>query len=283
MSKYINIKIFDLYKLIVYKFTFIIILIIIYDLSLNNPREEKKVYYNNCFLSPENSNKKIIHIIITRFMIEFYKEDGFVKKIYTKEYIENGIRVMKKYLFPSLEYQRCKDFIWMLNVGDKANITLLKSLLNFKKSFKSIIIYNKEQKNYIKSICKNADVLITTRIDYDDRIYYDAVNDVRKAVNISKPIFLYGYDRGYIYYEELDIYTKFIFKKKLYDGTMSVFESLIIFTKKINDYYTIYSLGDHRFVRKKLLIISIKPLNNLEIYGSYKLKSDSKWFGHNII
>ena len=252
MSKYINIKIFDLYKLIVYKFTFIIILIIIYDLSLNNPREEKKVYYNNCFLSPENSNKKIIHIIITRFMIEFYKEDGFVKKIYTKEYIENGIRVMKKYLFPSLEYQRCKDFIWMLNVGDKANITLLKSLLNFKKSFKSIIIYNKEQKNYIKSICKNADVLITTRIDYDDRIYYDAVNDVRKAVNISKPIFLYGYDRGYIYYEELDIYTKFIFKKKLYDGTMSVFESLIIFTKKINDYYTIYSLGDHRFVRKKL-------------------------------
>ena len=34
-------------------------------------------------------------------------------------------------------------------------------------------------------------ILITSRIDYDDRIYYDAVNDVRKAVNIHKPILFY--------------------------------------------------------------------------------------------
>lgn len=48
---------------------------------------------------------------------------------------------------------------------------------------------------------KGYNVLITTRIDYDDRIYYDAVNDVRKAINISKPLFLYGYNRGVYYFE----------------------------------------------------------------------------------
>ena len=137
-------------------------------------------------------------------MIEFLK--GFEKKLYNKKYIFNGIRVMKKYLFPSLKYQSCKDFIWILNVGNKANITYLKSLLNFTKPFKSIIIYNKELKSFIKNITKNIDVLITTRIDYDDRIYYNAVNDVRKYINFSRPIILYGYNRRYIYYEEFDIY-----------------------------------------------------------------------------
>ena len=44
----------------------------------------------NCFLSSENANKKIIHIVSTDFMIEFYKYDGFPKKIYTKEYLKMG-------------------------------------------------------------------------------------------------------------------------------------------------------------------------------------------------
>ena len=51
---------------------------------------------------------------------------------------------MKKYLLPSLQYKSCKDFIWMLKVGGKANITYIKSLLNIHIPFKSIIIYNKE-------------------------------------------------------------------------------------------------------------------------------------------
>ena len=183
-------------------------------------------------------------------MIEFLK--GFEKKLYNKKYIFNGIRVMKKYLFPSLKYQSCKDFIWILNVGNKANITYLKSLLNFTKPFKSIIIYNKELKSFIKNITKNIDVLITTRIDYDDRIYYNAVNDVRKYINFSRPIILYGYNRRYIYYEEFDIY--FIYHNKYHNaGTGSIFASLIIILNKINDSYNIYDLGDHTRIRKNLL------------------------------
>ena len=56
-------------------------------------------------------------------MIEFVKINGFPKKIYTEEYILNGIRVMKRYLFPSLENQSCKQFIWILMLGNKANIS----------------------------------------------------------------------------------------------------------------------------------------------------------------
>ena len=244
----------------IFIFVLIVFFFIIYNLNKINCKKKSKRRYvrkqiektDNCFLSPENLNIKIVHIIITQFMIEFYKADGFPEKIYTKEYIKNGIRVMKKYLFPSLQYQSCKDFIWMLNVGDKADITYLGSLLNFYKPFKSVIIYEKDHKNFIRNITKNADILITTRIDYDDRIYWNAVNDVRKVVNLSKPVLLYGYNRGFFYFEDLDIYTEF-FKNYKNEGTMSIFQSLIIILNKVNDSYTIYDIGSHTRVRKNLL------------------------------
>ena len=132
-------------------------------------------------------------------MIEFWPLEDFSKKIYREDYILNGIRVMKKYLFPSLENQSCKQFIWVLNVGDKANITYLKSLINFNSLFEKKVIYQKDLKEYIRNITKEYNILITTRIDYDDRIYYDAVNDVRKAININKPLILYGYNSGVHY------------------------------------------------------------------------------------
>ena len=48
---------------------------------------------------------------------------------------------MKKYLFPSLENQSCRNFIWVLMFGDKAKIDFIKSLLDFDKSFNIIVIY----------------------------------------------------------------------------------------------------------------------------------------------
>ena len=215
----------------------------------------------NCYYTSDN-NIKMIHIIITRF--GYYEKNIFKNKTYKKEYIINGIRVMKKYLFPSLENQSCKEFIWILMLGDTANITTIKFLLNLNLSFESKIIYQKYIKNYLRNISKGFDVLITTRIDYDDRIYYDAVNDVRKAVNINKPMILYGYNRGAHYYELENKYYEFYsnFNNK---GTMNIFCSLIIVLNKVNDTYTIYDMGYHFNIRKKIFdkfkSFGIKKLN----------------------
>ena len=132
---------------------------------------------------------------------------------------------MKKYLFPSLENQNCKNFIWVLKVGDKANITHVKSLLNLNHSFETKIIYEKDIKDYIKNISKGFDILITTRMDYDDKIYYDAVNDVRKDVNIKKPMILYGYNKGLYYFEENNKYYEFD-RNDTKKGIMSIFASI---------------------------------------------------------
>jgi len=208
-----------------------------------------------CFLSFENPDIKIIHVILTRFLS--YSNNS------RKEYLTNGIRVMKKYLLPSLENQSCKDFIWVLLVGDRVNIASLKHLINFNNSFQWYIIYKKDIKKFLGNITKGFDILITTRIDYDDRIYYDAVNDVRKEINIQRPVILHGYNKGLYYFEFDNNYYDFEFKGK--NGAFSIFESLIIVLNKVNNIFTIFDLGHHHSVRTNLLMnyksYGIKSLN----------------------
>ena len=220
------------------------------------------ILFKNCYLSVVNI--RIIHLIITRFLIEFCHNKIFPKKLYTKDYISNGIRVMKKYLLPSLENQSCKNFTWILMIGNKVNIYYVNSLLNFNNSFETKVIYQKDIKYFVRNITKGFDVLITTRIDYDDIIYYDAVNDVRKSININKPILLYGYNRGIYYFEKEGEYYEFYttYKNK---GCMSIFASLIIVLNEVNDTYIIYDLMPHNHIRKILL----------EKYKSYGIKKIS--------
>jgi hypothetical protein len=171
---------------------------------------------------------------------------------------------MKKYLLPSLENQSCKDFIWILLLGNKANIASLKPLLNFSNSFQWYIMNKKNIKNYLRNITKGFNILITTRIDYDDRIYYDAVNDVRKQINIKRPMLIHGYNKGIYYFELNNKYYDFDYGNSL-TSPFSVFESLIIVLNKVNDTCTIFDFGAHFSVRNNLLMkyksYGIKRLN----------------------
>lgn len=207
---------------------------------------------NKCFISFDNPNLRIAHFILTRFLINFWKGNGFPNKMYTQDYITNGIRVMHKYLLPSLENQLCKNFTWILLLGNEANITYIKSELNFNYSFEYTIVYQKNLYDFLKKLSNNLDVLITTRIDYDDRIYYDAVNDVRKTINIYKPIVIHGYNRGVCFKESNGEYYEF-YRSHQNEGASSVFASLIIILDKVNDIYTIYDLSGHPYIRKTFL------------------------------
>ena len=55
-----------------------------------------------CYVPPEYSNLKIIHLVITRYMVEHHRLKNFSKIIYKIDYILNGIRVLKKYLIKRL-------------------------------------------------------------------------------------------------------------------------------------------------------------------------------------
>ena len=224
------------------------------NLNLIVKGRDTKSKYNDCYISSYNSDIKILHLIITRFLIKFYRLNGFPKKLDNKAYIQNGIRVMNKYLFPSLNNQRCKNFIWILMIGNEANISQVKSLIdlnNSNNSFESKILYQRNLKYFIKDKAKYFDILITTRIDYDDCIYYDAVNDVRKIIDINKPVILHGYNTGLYYFESTDKYYYYHYENN--EGVWSVFASLILVLNKVNDTFTVYDLDNHCTIKKTLL------------------------------
>jgi len=89
-------------------------------------------------------------------------------------------------------------------------------------------------------------------MDYDDIIYYDAVNDVRKAININKPMIIYGYNRG-VYYDEKDNKYYEFYSTYKNNGAINIFVSLIVVLNEVNDIYTIYDLGSHTRIRINLL------------------------------
>ena len=257
MFKNNNVNRMKKYLFILFFLFFLIVINLIEKIQIIK-KEENDKFGKKCYLSFDNSNLKIIHLIITRFAINLFPINDS-----TKEFTLNGLRVMQKYLLPSLENQSCKDFIWILMIGNKANITSLKSLFNFNNSFQWHIIYTKDIRNFLRNITKGFDVLITTRIDYDDLIYYDAINDIRKEININKPILLHGYNRGVYYFELDNKYYDFEYKSR--NGAFSIFESLIIVLNKVNDTYTIYDIGYHDQVKKNLL-------KNYKSYGIKELK-----------
>ena len=136
-------------------------------------------------------------------------------------------------------------------LGDKANITYIESLLNLHTSFETKIIYQKYLKSYIKNLTKGIDILISTRIDSDD-IIYDAINDVRKEINIYGPMILHGYNRGVFYFEFENKYYEF-YNNYYNNGTMSIFCSLILVLNQVYDIYTVYDIGLHITIIKDLL------------------------------
>ena len=250
LKKYKIKKIICLYKVIDILILIIFLLIIKpyikkrgEKINLHNERknvikiDNKKISFKKCYIPLDYAYLRIIHLIITRFIVDLEKSIEFTKNIYSKEFILNGFRVMEKYLLPSLESQSCNDFVWILMIGNKVNKTYIESFLDFNSSFKYKIIYKSELKNFLKNISKAYDVLITTRMDYDDRIYY------------------------VLYFESSKKYYEF-YNKKGNDGALGLFLSLIIFTDKLKYTLTIFDIGNHWKSRKTLL----------EKYKSYGIK-----------
>ena len=138
-------KIYFLFTLFLYIFTITqikrnIIEECIEKYGKSNNGKESISSTNKCYISSYNSNIKILHIVITRFLIKLSSNNTFNKKFHNKSYIQNGIKLMKKYLLYSLNAQSCKDFIWILMLGDDANITYVKSLFYLNNSFESLIL-----------------------------------------------------------------------------------------------------------------------------------------------
>lgn len=226
----------------------------------------KYLYSEKNIINCDIKKKTIKHYILIRF---YCNEMMPKKKLFDKNLLDNGIDVFNNFTLKSLENQSNKNFEIILIINNEININhpSIKKLLKIKTILNLKILKNKEMKSYIYNNSKNFDYLITTRIDHDDLIYKDAVEEIQNKCNKNIPLYYNGYDK-LITMIGNDIKNCYKFYPDYHGwGSMSIFQSLIVNKIKINKSYNIYDLGNH--TKNKIKFINLYKENNLEYKEIY--------------
>ena len=190
-------------------------------------------------------------------------------KLFDEKLLNNGINVFNNYTLKSLENQSNKNFEIIIIIHNEINLnnSSIKKLLKIKTNLNLKVLKLKEIKSYININSKNFDFLITTRIDHDDLIYKDAVEEIQNKCNKNIPLYYNGYDK-LITMIGNDIENCYKFYPNYYGlGSIGIFQSLIVNKNKINKSYNIFDLGIHS--KLKIKFIDIYKKNNLEYKEIY--------------
>lgn len=158
------------------------------------------------------SDKAIKHFIFTRFYS--FEDTKYPHDIYNVDFLLKQLPLAKNML-SSLENQTNKNFelVFVLNVkffdnpkyefifSTLRNSTTLplKFMKNIGRSYLFSPNLNSECASLIENATKEYDFVITSRMDFDDFIYKDAVADTQSKVAECNNILGYGYCKGYEY------------------------------------------------------------------------------------
>ena len=205
--------------------------------------------------------EEIKHFILIRFYcLEMMPKN----KLFDENLLNKGIDIFTKFTLKSLENQSNKNFEIIIIIHNEINSNhpSIKKLLKLKTILKLKILKLKELQSYINNNSKNINYLITTRIDHDDLIYKDAVEEIQNKCNKNIPLYYNGYNKliTMIGNDIKNCYKFYPNYKGL--GSISIFQSLIVNKIKINKLYNIYDLGNH--ANQKMKFIDIYKKNNLE-------------------
>ena len=221
---------------------------------------------SNCNLYGNGENHLIKHYILIRFYcFDMMKKE----KLFEQSVLDQGVNVFNQYTLKSLENQSNKNFEIIMMIHNKINLNhkSIQKLYKIKSDIKINILRYKEINSFIEKNVKNIKYLITTRIDHDDLIYNGAVEEIQSKCNENIPLFYNGYDR-LITMKNKDIYNTYKFYPKYNgNGSISIFQSLIINKSKINKIYNIYDLGNH--TNQKNSFIKLYVINNFKFKEEY--------------
>lgn len=185
------------------------------------------------------------HLVVTRFLNNSNMNLG--NRVFEKSTIDRGITLMKEYVLHSLNMQSNKNFTYVILVHDDVNKEYINELYSLGTDFETVILKNSEYSKYINDVYNKHDYVITTRIDYDDMIYFGAADDIQKFLmnNLDKSICAYGYRNGATYNIDTNEYRLFNHDYKSI-GSIAIFESLFVKTSNIKRNVDVYSFSHTR-------------------------------------
>lgn len=185
------------------------------------------------------------HYLTTRFNLKSANWDVTKNNelLLTDEWMDNRMWLFENFCFPSVVAQTNQNFTWVLYFDSNTKdiyktriLELIKSYQNFKVFFiNGMDSFYPEFLQFIKVESNDKPYLITTRIDNDDSIHKDFINEVQKHFNQQEYRaidFITGYS--------LQIEPNFILGKK--EQLFNPFISLI--EKNVNPKTAIHQ--DHR-------------------------------------
>lgn len=192
------------------------------------------------------ADKTVKHFVIVRFFER--KVAGYVHDIFDVNFVSRIVLLAKSNLLSSLENQTNKNFevIFLVNdiyLSDEKYGFIFTELqdgitvpLKFMKSV--------ELRQRIIEAYDDYDFVIQSRMDYDDFVYKDAVADTQSKINECERVLFYGYNKGYVYFNE-ELYSFYDLYKNKGMGHSAVFQSLMLkseFAKKL-PYKNVYNLS----------------------------------------
>lgn len=171
-------------------------------------------------------DKTIKHFVFSRFFS--WKRGDYPYDIFDVDFLKTQLPLTKNML-RSLENQTNKNFevifLFHPKVADAPKkYGFIFSTLKDSTTLPLKFIKKGEEFNLVKDAFNDYDFVIQSRIDFDDFIYKDAVEDTQSKVNECENILAYGYCRGYKYVcKELDT-----FNWGGNVGHLGIFQSLIM-------------------------------------------------------
>ncbi len=229
------------------------------------------------------------HYLITRFnlRVDVWNVTKNNEKLLTDEWMDNRMWLFENFCFPTILSQTNQNFDWLLYFDSNTKEIYKNKIINLVSNHNNIkVLFVDAMPSFMPELLKNIaqetkDIpyLITTRIDNDDSIHIDFINEVQKQFN-QQEYRAIDFINGY----SLQIEPKYLLGKK--DQLFNPFISLI--EKNENSKTVFYQ--DHRLwkrdknvtqISKKRLWLSIihqrNKINRFDGYGNVnwgKLKND---------
>lgn len=194
--------------------------------------------------------KKIRHFVITRFLCSDF---GYGDKIKSPEFIAEGIRLLNKFFVPSLLNQTNHNFEVIFAIHNDIPYERIEGLSRIATGdIKTHIVRWGSIDDFIYEQTADEDIVITTRMDYDDLVFSDAVSVIQNlATKASNLEYLWhGYTTGCTLIEDDEKHELHKMVKKYDgDGAWSIFQSLVMFKRKKT---SIYCLGNHTEIKRTI-------------------------------
>ena len=196
------------------------------------------------------ADKTIKHFVMVQFF--HWQNPRYPHNVFDVDFLSSQVPLAQN-LLRSLENQTNKNFEIIFRPNKRhladAKYEPIFSALKNSTTLPIKFALGEERGVLIKEALKNYDYVITSKMDFDDFVFKDAVEEVQNKVNECNDILAYGYCKGYRY-----VYGELYPHKSLWGGIghHSIFQSLILnssFAKTI-PFISVNSFTHEKFKRK---------------------------------